>query len=73
MSTFDDGLPISHKDSDSQSEVLVLYNSKEALPADHDTAARFHDGSAPPMLSASDATANCDSLKVVVMGKTMMT
>ena len=69
MSTFDDGLPISHKDSDGQSEVIMLYNTKEALPANQDIAARFHDGSAPPMLSATDATANCDSLKVVVMGK----
>jgi len=68
MSTFDFGVPI-NQDSEGM-DALILYNKQSALPSDQNIAeaARYKDPTKPlPLLSATTATENCDTMNVVLM------
>jgi hypothetical protein len=68
MSTYDFGVPI-NQDSEGM-DALILYNKLSALPSDNSIAeaARYTDPTKPlPLLSATTATENCDTMNVVLM------
>ena len=61
--THDFGVPI---DADGENqEVLLLYDSKKALPSDKNIAHAAQFNEDIPLLSAADATANCDAMNVM--------
>jgi len=63
--TFDMGVPLDQS-SPKNSEVLLLYSSQEALPDDPFASKEASSMTTVPLLSAQDATANCDFLNVVL-------
>ena len=67
MQTFDFGVP---PNADAEGlDALILYNKKDALPSDENVAkaARYEDPTKPlPLLSAKEATENCDTMNVVL-------
>lgn len=68
MQTFDFGVP---PNADSKGkDALILYNHKRALPSGENVRreARYEDPTKPlPVLSATKATENCDTMNVVLM------
>lgn len=64
LDLFDYGIPRKSFDGE---EVMVIYKNNRSLPSDNGRkkAVKYDDGNGIPMLSAADATANCDTLKVV--------
>lgn len=67
----DFGVPTEPKESGpGDKEVLIFYGSADALPSDRGQAdaATYESGDGLPMLSAADATANCDAVNVVAVG-----
>jgi len=68
LNEFDYGNPSDHNQDSGSDEAIILYQSKASLPSDEGRAeAIMHDdGNGLPMLSARDATANCDTLNVVL-------
>ena len=68
MQTFDFGVP-PNANSDNM-DALILYNKRTALPTDENVAkaARYEDPTKPlPLLSAEEATENCDTMNVVLI------
>ncbi|KAL3806134.1 hypothetical protein ACHAXA_010845 [Cyclostephanos tholiformis] len=70
MRTYDLGVPINA--GTENLDALILYTSLEALPSDANVAraARHEDPTKPlPLLSASAATENCDTMNVILMDR----
>ncbi|KAL7543831.1 hypothetical protein ACHAWF_007465, partial [Thalassiosira exigua] len=68
MTTFDFGVPQTRVAENL--DALILYNHRGALPSDENVAAaaRYEDPSKPlPLLSASQATENCDAMNVITI------
>jgi len=72
QSLLDFGVPTGPKEpGPGDKEALILYNSADALPTDAemaDAAVYGRGGDGLPMLSAADATANCDAVNVIAVG-----
>jgi hypothetical protein len=63
--TFDMGVPLDES-SDKNGEVLIIYNSANALPNDPYAAKEAVSQTGMPLMSAKEATENCDFLNAVL-------
>lgn len=66
LELYDYGLPESYHD-DGNGEVLILYNAANALPLNQEraNAARNDEGIGVPLMTAHEATENCETMNVV--------